>query len=97
MHAREACKSGQARVDPLERDEIDDGSLHRQKQEINSLYRQEAMFFCLLCIKILLSARSTTNSAAFLEKNDGGASACESPVIRLISDTLHPSSDCCAI
>lgn len=75
VHARKACKSGQARIDPLERDEIDDGSLHRQRQDINSLYRQEALFFCLLCIKIPLSACSTTNSTAFLGKNDGGASA----------------------
>lgn len=51
VHAREACESGQARVDPLERDEIDDGSVHRQKQEINSLYRQEAMFFACFALK----------------------------------------------
>lgn len=51
MRARKACKSGQAGGDPLERDEIDDGSLHRQKQEMNSLYRQEAMFFACFALK----------------------------------------------
>lgn len=51
VHAREACRSGQARLEPLERDEIDDSSLHRQKQEINSLYRQEAMFSACFALK----------------------------------------------
>lgn len=30
---------------------VDDGPLHRLRQEINSLYGQEALCFCPLCIK----------------------------------------------
>lgn len=52
-------------------------------------------FSCLLCIKILLSASSITSSSACLEKNDGGASACESPAIHLMSDKLHLLFGCC--
>lgn len=81
-HTPKTCKTRQACPEPLERDKIDEGTSHRRKQEINSLCGQEALYFfflsfsfCLLCIKILLSARSVTNSSAFLEENDGGACA----------------------